>query len=670
MNFAKKRLLLALALFAVVPMVLAACGGETVTVVETVVVVEQVKGDTVVETVVVTEKGDTIIQEVKGDTVVETVVVEKEVKVKGDTVTVKGDTVIVTATAVPVATIAPDEIIVAPVTKTPAGIVVVAIGGDNLGAENGRGANQASDGYKNIGIAETMFRRSPDDNHLPWIGESFTIATDLSSATIKIQQGIPFQVVDGFDAGDLTAADVAFSMNDHNGATNPESIGGQAGDFAGLWGEWIAVDDSTITFDFVAFDGTWQLDYANQSGQAFNVFSEQAFIQKGEDWVADHVVATGPFQIEEWLRDESYTIVNREGTHWLPELEPKSERVQILSVSEPATRLALLRTGDVDIASIEPKDAAKLDLTTFTQTDAGGSTQIGLFFSGNLWEDTYAGGAHEGEDLPVKATFVHDLPWIGSPGKHGDDDLDQAKAIRRALALAIDRDLVNDSLVAGLGQPVHVMYFSASHPNWDAKWEYAYDPDESMALIKAQDPDYQKGSAPKDGPLGEHAFEISVYAQGGSPMRDEVANAVAGFWADIGLTTFALHFSYQTFRPTVVGRTNTHPWVTGCDKGKESNPWHFPKGLVQTTLTRGGFGCGFESPVILDLYTQMAEATDVATATTAATTYLDYVYDQNLQPGIVAVPDAFYFNNSKVASFDMDVAGSSSFNSIWNIEIK
>ncbi|HIK88684.1 MAG TPA: hypothetical protein EYG09_03400, partial [Dehalococcoidia bacterium] len=337
---------------------------------------------------------------------------------------------------------------------------------------------------------------------------------------------------------------------------------------------------------------------------------------------------------------------------------------------EPATRLALLRTGDVDIASIEPKDAAKLDLTTFTQTDAGGSTQVGLFFSGNLWEDTYAGGPQKGETLPVKATFVHDLPWIGSPGKHGDDDLDQAKAIRRALALAIDRDLVNDSLVAGLGQPVHVMYFSASHPNWDAKWEYAYDPDEAIALIKAQDPDYQKGSASKDGILGEHAFEISVYAQGGSPMRDEVANAVAGFWADIGLKTFALHFSYQTFRPTVVGRTNTHPWVTGCDKGKESNPWHFPKGLVQTTLTRGGFGCGFESPVILDLYTKMAEAVDVATATEAATVYLDYVYDQNLQPGIVAVPDAFYFNNSKVKSFEMDVAGSSSFNSIWNIEIK
>ena len=627
-----------------------ACGGDD----------DAAEPEIVVHTVVVTEKGDDVIVE-------QTVIVMEEGKE-----VIKTEEVVVTATPVPAApTDVPEGLISAPTTKTPAGTVVVAFGGTGLGAENGRGANQASDSYKNWGVAETMFRRSPSDEALPWVGESFTIAPDLSSATIKVQQGIPFQVVDGFDAGDLTAHDVAFSMNDHNGATNPESIGGQAGDFAGLWGEWVAVDDATITFDFVAYDGTWQLDYANQSGQAFNVFSEQAFIQKGEDWVADHVVATGPFQIEGGLRDESFTIVNRPGTHWLAELEPKSERIQVLQVSEPATRLALLRTGDVDMASLEPKDAAKLDPNDFTMSNSGGSTQHGLFFSGNLWEDVYAGGPHKGETLPTKATFVHDLPWIGSPGKHGDDDMEQAKAIRRALALAIDRDLVNESLVAGLGNIVDVMYFSSLHPNWPgSSHEYPYDPDEAVALIKAQDPDYQKGSAPKDGPLGGHAFEISVYAQGGSPMRDEIAAAVAGFWADIGLTTFALKFSYQTFRPTVVGRTNTHPWVTSCDKGKESNPWYFPKGLVQTTLTRGGFGCGFESPVILELYTQMAEAPDTATATAAANVYLDYVYEWNLQPGIVAVPDGFYWNNSKIKSYEMDIAAAAGFNSLWNIEIR
>ena len=639
-------LLLSLAMTAVI-----ACGGtETITVVETVVVEKevQVKGDTVVEKVVETVKGDTV-------------TVEKEVLV------------VATATAQPAAAAAaPEELIKAPSTSTPAGIAVIATGGSGLGSENGRGANQSCDCLKNLGIGETLFRRAPDDSHLPWLATDFTIASDLSSATVNIQAGVPFQVVDGYDAGDMTAADVAWSMNDANATTNPESIHGQAGDFAGLWGEWTVIDDTTITFDFAAYDSTWKDDYVSQSGQAFNVFSKKAFDEKGEDFVADRIVATGPYQVEEWITGESYTIVNRAGTHWLAELEPKTERIQFIQVAEPTTRLALLRTGEVDMAHLEPKDAAKLDLTTFTQSTAGGAVQLGLFFSGNLWEDTLA---KTGEPVPPKATFVHDLPWIGKPGtSHGEGDLEQAKNIRRALAIAIDRDLVNDTLVAGLGKVVHVEYFSAEHANWTGEHEYPYDPDGAIALIKAQENDYNHGQAGKDGPLGDHAFEISVYAGpelgGGGSITGEVADAVAGFWSDIGLTTFSLKFSYATFRPTVVGRANTHPWITSCDKGRASNPWHFPKGLVQTTLTRGGFSCGFESPVILDLYTKMAEASDTATATAAANEYLDYVYDQNLQPGVVAIPDAFYFNNNKIKSFEMDLAAASNLNSLWNLELK
>ena len=674
MNLAKKPVLFVLAALAALSVTIVACGEDTVTtVVETVIVEKevQVKGDTIVETVIVKEKGETV--EVKGDTVIQTVVVTE----KGDTVTVEVEKqveVVVTATPVPAtATPAPEGLIKAPDTSTPAGTAVIATGG-TVGDENGLGRAQANDGLKNLGIAETLFRRADDDSELPWIATSFEVASDLSSATVKIQQGIPFQVVDGNDFGDLTAHDVAFSMNDANSVTTPESIHGQAGDFAGLWGEWTAVDDETITFNFTSFDSTWKDDYVNASGQAFNVFSKKAHDDMGEEWVRDNIVATGPYQVEEWLRDEHYTIVNREGTHWLPELEPKTDSIKIVGVSEPTTRAALLRTGEVDMASLEPKDAAKFDPSDFTQTSPGGATQLGVFFSGNLWEDTYAGGDNEGLTLPTKATFVHDIPWIGSPGKHGDDDLEQAKAIRRAMAIAIDRDLVNETLVAGLGEVVHVEYFNASSPNWTGEHEYPYDPDGAVELILAQNNDYQKGSADKNGPLGDHAFEVSIYAGpelgGGASITGEVADAVAGFWADIGLKTFSLKFSYQTFRPTVVGRSNTHPWITSCDKGKSAIPWHFPKGLVQTTLTRGGFSCGFESPVILDLYKRMAEAPDQASATEAANEYLDYVYDQNLQPGVVAIPDAFYFNNKKIKAFPMDKAAMTNLNSLWNIELQ
>lgn len=634
---------------------LVACGGtETITVVETVVVTE--KG----ETITITEKGETITVTEKGDTI---------------TITEKGDTIIVvaTATAQPAAPAAVVEaLITAPDTSTPAGTAVIAVNSADMGAQNGLNSAQSQDFLKNVGIAETLFRRAADDSTLNWIANDFTITADLSGATVKIQQGIPFQVVDGYDAGNLTAHDVAWSMNNANSETNPESIHGQAGDFAGLWGEWTAIDDETVEFKFTSFDSTWKDDYVNQSGQALSILSKKAFDEKGEDWSRDNIVATGPFQVEEWLRDESYTIVNREGTHWDSDLEPKSERIQMVQVTEATTRSSLLRTGQVDIAHLEPKDAAKYDLTEFTQTSAGGAVQLGIFFAGNLWEDT---NAKTGEPLPPKATFVHDLAWIGKPGtSHGEGDLEQAKTVRNALAIAIDRDLVNDTLLAGLGAPVDVTYFNNASPNWDAKYEYGYDPDTAVEMINGLDGDYKSGGAPTDGPLGDNAFEISVYAGpelgGGASITGEIADAVAGFWADIGLETFSLKFSYTAFRPTVVGRANTHPWITSCDKGRASNPWHFPKGLVQTSLTRGGFSCGFESPVILDLYQKMAQAPDTATATEAANGYLAYVYDQALQPGVVAVPDAYYFNNKKVKSFTMDVAAAANLNSLWNLELK
>ena len=77
------------------------------------------------------------------------------------------------------------------------------------------------------------------------------------------------------------------------------------------------------------------------------------------------------------------------------------------------------------MAHLEPKDAAKFDLNEFTQTTSGGAVQLGVFFSGNLWEDNLA---KTGEPVPPKATFVHDIPWIGKPGSsHGEGDLERLR---------------------------------------------------------------------------------------------------------------------------------------------------------------------------------------------------------------------------------------------------
>jgi ABC-type transport system substrate-binding protein len=559
-----------------------------------------------------------------------------------------------------------------PTPSTPNDTAVIAV--DDVGDQNGLNQAQSPETIHYWGIGETLFLRAADDSSTPWLATGFQIESDLSGATVTIREGVQFQ--GGF--GTLTASDVAWSMNNANAATNGDSIHGQAGDFAGLWGEWTAVDANTITFDFTQFDATWKDDFLNQSGQSFAVFSKKAFDDNGADYSRDNVVATGPFEVESWDRDDQVTIVSRYasgGQHYLPELTPKTNRIQFVEVIEPTSRAALLRTGEVDAALLEPKDAIGFINGGFGQTGTSGSVQLGVFFSGNLWEDV---DARTGEPLPTKATFVHDIPWIGSPGQHNggtpNDDMEQARLVRRALAVAIDRDQVNQSLLGGLGVPVHVEYFSTSSPNWDSKWEYPYDPQEAIDILSNQIvADYQQGGASKS-ELNGNAFEVSLYAGpelgGGTAVTGEVVDAVAGYWAQIGLTTFSLKFSYQTFRPGVVGRSNVHPWITSCDKGRESNPWHFPKGLVQTTLTRGGFSCGLESPQILDLYQRMATAPDQATARAAANEYLDYVYFWNLQPGVVAVPNDVFFNPDKIAAWPMGKSATSAIGDVWNLELK
>jgi hypothetical protein len=177
----------------------------------------------------------------------------------------------------------------------------------------------------------------------------------------------------------------------------------------------------------------------------------------------------------------------------------------------------------------------------------------------------------------------------------------------------------------------------------------------------SQVPDYRREGASQAGPLGGNAFQVAVYAGpelnqfggGTQSITSKVAGRVARYWADLGLTTYTLRYAYPMFRTTIVARANVIPWVTSCSSGNERNPWHFPKGLFQTSLTRGGFGCGFESPEIVRFYRDALAAPDTETAAQVVDGYVDYVHHWALQPGVVAVPDVVITNPLAVSNWDI-----------------
>lgn len=91
----------------------------------------------------------------------------------------------------------------------------------------------------------------------------------------------------------------------------------------------------------------------------------------GKDWAAfaRQPSGTGPFRITRVVQQQSIEM-QRNATYWAPERRPKVDRVTLFPMPEANTRLAALRSGQVDWIEVPPPDGipslrqAKFQITT------------------------------------------------------------------------------------------------------------------------------------------------------------------------------------------------------------------------------------------------------------------------------------------------------------------
>ena len=349
------------------------------------------------------------------------------------------------------------EAVTLPEPQATAGTIKIAA--ETLDPAVGINRHGASDLFNYMGVAETLFMPTAEGNiQGPMLAQSFEIASDLSKATITVQDGVMFHK--GF--GEMTAHDIVWSLNDANAAITPESIHGQAGDFRVLFKEATAIDDSTFDLPFATFDPAWDGNRTNMFGFSFGVISKNAYDQNGEDWSRDNVVMTGPFEITEWATGDA-AFLNAVPDHWRQTAAVQT--IHLVALPEAATRLASLLTGEVDVAKPEFKDLKRLVDAGFRTVSAGGGRKAGIFWGGNYWETH---DPRTGEPLgPIGLSYDPNVPWavvvpVADP-MTVDERMEKARMVRWAMSLAIDRALVNEALD---GQPrlarVHVV--GVCHP--------------------------------------------------------------------------------------------------------------------------------------------------------------------------------------------------------------
>lgn len=329
-------------------------------------------------------------------------------------------------------------------------------------------------------------------------------SADHKRWTFQLRKGVKFH-----DGTDMTSEDVKFSLQR---AMSKRSTTGYAGPLRTL-----IQDIETPAPDRVVIvtkEPTLIIPtYLSRSLSTEGMVLPKKYIEtNGDDVFARKPVGTGPFKFVEQVVG-SHIKMTAVDNHWRLGT-PKYKTVTFKLVPEEATRIALLRRGDVDVADVSRERVKEL----------------------------------ENEKFPVhfrKDEAVVHMWWVLSP--EGWVAPVKDKRVREALNLAIDRNEVAQSIFAGRAEPAAIpmgLSWSFRDIGFKVTPDMAYPYDVARAKKLLADAGYANGFS-----LDVYAFQLP-----GLPEGKAFAEAVAGYWEKIGVKSKLIPVDYPAFRKQWVDR--------------------------------------------------------------------------------------------------------------------
>jgi len=260
-------------------------------------------------------------------------------------------------------------------------------------------------------IFDPLLRTDPATGEVvPGLAESFEVSEDGTVITLKLRSGVTFH-----DGTPLTAEAVKFSFDR---IVDPELNSPMAAQITGNVASIETPDELTVVITlnepFAPFlDSLTQVSLAPVSPTAVEALGADFGLQP---------VGTGPFKFVSMAPDEELVLARNEAYNWAPAFydhqgPPYLEELRVLNVTEAATRMALIETGEVDVI-YSPINRQVPDF----ENDPGFYVQYA----------TRPG-------VPRVFVLNTERPPLDDP------------AVRRALAWAIDRERILNEVFEGIG---------------------------------------------------------------------------------------------------------------------------------------------------------------------------------------------------------------------------
>jgi ABC-type transport system substrate-binding protein len=294
--------------------------------------------------------------------------------------------------------------------------------------------------------AERLFLTDPETRMpVPYLAEAWEWAENQSYLDITLRNDVKFH-----NGDNMTAEDVKFSFDSM--LYDEERVGIETNLFWQRWFEHIEVIDTyEVRVHFTDEERPPRNDIAVQP-----VIIPKNYIEAvGYEAWAQEPVLTGPMKIVDWQADVycHFEVAFPEEGHWywgdplnFEEPLPNYDELRIWCVVEPATRLAMLKAGELDLAQVTPGNIP----------DVKNDPDLTLVWSmhGCSWN-------------------VEFWDWANNESPLGDPD------VRRAVSLAIDRVSISENVAHGSVTP------------WGSYWApyslgYEYRAPDPYDLVEAQ----------------------------------------------------------------------------------------------------------------------------------------------------------------------------------------
>jgi peptide/nickel transport system substrate-binding protein len=316
---------------------------------------------------------------------------------------------------------------------------------------------------------DQLVKITADGELEPKLAEEWTSNDDLTQWDFTLREGVTAS-----NGEEITADDVVFSYQAILDDPTSENFA-----YLSSLDSVEAVDDLTVRFHlkqpFSAFPRNTSL---------ISIVPADTYQEMGPDAFAQEPVGSGPYVFERIAQGVSYDLVRNDG-YWGE--EPAIEEISLQPVSSDESRVNGVLSGSLDVAQIGP--------TQVSSVEGNASAQ-------------------------VSSALSNGVVFLGVNSTSGA--LTDAR-VREAIALAIDKDAIAESLLMGLAEPATSMLAPAVEGFSDDVAGTEYDPERAEELL---------AEAGYDG----ETISFDYATDGRIPLSAEVAQTIQGYLSDVGFS--------------------------------------------------------------------------------------------------------------------------------------